>query len=191
MSFGGSDPKDPKEAESRLALAQQAAVSLRRYGETFVPLENMFIQDARNQFDEQNYTSAMGRATTQAAGLYERGLGDMQRAAFNRGFDPSSGAFQSESAALRAAQARGMGLAGADAGISNTDRGYQMLGNVVRMGQGLATDAMEGQINVAQTGVDRASRQAQQDFMRSSSLQNLAGTGAGMAAGYGLNRGGI
>ena len=190
MSFGGGG-EDPKESESRLALAEQAAISLRRYGETFVPLENMFIADARNQFSDANYADAMGRATTQAAGIYEQGLGDMQRAAFGRGFDPSSGAFQGESAALRAAQARGMGLAGANAGIANTDRGYNMLGNVVRMGQGLATDAMQGQIDVAQAGVDRLARQAEQDFMRSSSLQNLAGTATGMAAGYGLNRGGI
>ena len=185
--MGGGDARDPKEAESRLALAQQAAIQYNRYQDTFVPLENMFIDDARSQFDTVNYDSAMGRASTQTAGIYERGLQDMQGAAFNRGFDPSSGAFQGESSALRAAQARGMGLASADAGISNTDRGYQMLGGVVSMGQGLANEAMAGQIDVAQTGVDRATRQAEQDFMRSSSLQNMAGTATGMAAGYGLN----
>ena len=187
----GGGGEDPKESESRLALAEQAAFSLARYGDWAVPLEDMFIADAQQQFEQQKYADAMGRATTQAAGIYEQGLGDMQRAAFGRGFDPSSGAFQGESAALRAAQARGMGYAGANAGIANTDRGYNMLSNVLRMGQGLATDAMQGQIDVAQAGVDRLSRQAEQDFMRSSSLQNLAGTATGMASGYGLNRGGI
>lgn len=187
--MGGGSQKDPKEAESRLALAQQAAIQYNRYQDTFVPLENMFIDDARSQFDTVNYDNAMSRASNQTAAIYEQGLADMQGAAFNRGFDPTSGAFQEESSALRAAQARGMGLSAADAGISNTDRGYQMLGGVVQMGQGLANEAMAGQIDVAQTGVDRATRQAERDFMRSSSLQNIAGTATGMAAGYGLNRG--
>ena len=77
-----------------------------------------------------------------------------------------------------------MGLSGADAGITQTDRGLQGLSNVVAMGQGLATDAMSGQIDVAQRSLDRSMAQAQRDFGASSSLQNTA---AGMAAGYGLN----
>tara|TARA_B100001093_G_scaffold188437_1_gene181000 strand:- start:937 stop:1506 length:570 start_codon:yes stop_codon:yes gene_type:complete len=186
--MGGGSQKDPKEAESRLALAQQAAIQYNRYQDDFVDLENMLIADAYSQFDAVNYDNAMSRASNQTAAIYEQGLGDMQTAAFNRGFDPGSGAFQGESNALRAAQARGMGLSGADAGISNTDRGYQMLGGVVQMGQGLANETMAGQIDVAQTGVDRATRTAEQDFMRSSSLKNMAGTGVGIAAGYGLNK---
>tara|TARA_Y100000289_G_scaffold65606_1_gene79574 strand:- start:622 stop:1194 length:573 start_codon:yes stop_codon:yes gene_type:complete len=188
--MGGGDNNDPKENESRLALAEQAAIQHNRYQDIFVPLENMFIADARSQFDEQNYNNAMGRAATQTSAIYERGLDDLQRAAFNRGLDPTSGAYQEDSAALRAAQARGIGLAAADAGISNTDRGYQMLSNVVQMGQGLQSEAMSGQIDVAQQGVDRARRQAERDFMRSSSLQGMAGTATGMAAGYGLRQGG-
>ena len=39
----GGGGEDPKEAESKLALAEQAAISLRRYGEVFVPLENQLI----------------------------------------------------------------------------------------------------------------------------------------------------
>ena len=185
--MGGGDAKDPKEAESRLALAQQAAIQYNRYQDTFADLENFFIDDAYSQFDPGRYDSSMGSAATQASAIYERGLYDMRDAAFNRGFDPSSGAFQAESSALRAAQARGIGYQAADAGISNTDRGYQMLGGVVAMGQGIANEAMAGQIDVAQAAVDRGTRQAEQDFMRSSSLQNMAGTATGMAAGYGLN----
>ena len=36
--MGGGDAKDPKESESRLALAQQAAIQYNRYQDTFVPL---------------------------------------------------------------------------------------------------------------------------------------------------------
>ena len=187
MCGGGSD-KGPEEAESRLALAQQSAIYYNRFQDVFGKFEDMAISDATSQFDTQNYESAMGSASNAAQGVYEQGQVDMNRAAYNRGFDPSSGAVQNESAALMAAKSRGMGLNASSAGIANTDRGYQMLGNVVNMGQGLANDSMQGQIDVAQTGVDRVSRQAQQDFMRSSSLQNIAGTATGVAAGYGLQQ---
>ena len=185
--MGGGDPKDPKEAESRLALAQQAAVSLRRYGETFVPLENMMIADTQRSLQSDAYQAPMTRAVQGTAAIYEPAQADMARGAFRRGIDPGSGAFQGESGALAQAKARGMGLSGADAGITQTDRGLQGLSNVVAMGQGLATDAMSGQIDVAQRSLDRSMAQAQRDFGASSSLQNLFGTAAGMAAGYGLN----
>jgi hypothetical protein len=184
--MGGGD-YEPEESEAKLALAEQAAISLQRYGDVFVPLENQFIESSFRRFDDQAYDSAIGQAQTQAMGLYERAIQDQQSAAFGRGFDPTSGAFQGESEALRAAQARGVGLAGANAGIDNTDQAYAGLTGVVRMGQGLATDAMSGQIDLAQNALDRGNAQARQDFQNISSLRSLAGTGAGIASGYGLN----
>ena len=189
---GGGGSNLPEERESQRALAEAARFSLDRYGRDFIPIENMMIGEATNYFNEdsfaRNYGNPIGRATTQTAALYEQGLNDMQQTGFQRGYDPGFGAFQAESDSLRAAQARGMGLAGASAGVASTDRGYDQLSNVVAMGQGLASQAVQGQVDSAQMGVDRASAQAGQDFMRSSSLQNLAGTATGMAAGYGLNQ---
>ena len=98
---------------------------------------------------------------------------DFQNAAMmQRGLDPSMGAYQNESAALRAAQARGVGQAMSDAGLSNTDQAYQGLANIVKMGQGLATDTMQGQMELAQNQMDRVTAQAQRDFGASSSLRN-------------------
>tara|TARA_R110000868_G_scaffold213226_2_gene463112 strand:- start:86 stop:652 length:567 start_codon:yes stop_codon:yes gene_type:complete len=186
---GGGD--GPDELESKKALAEQAANALRRYGQTFVPLENMFIQDTMNMFDPNASANAMAGAQNQTSALYEQGLGDMQSAQFNMGLDPTSGRVKKESSALREAQARGMGLAGAGAGIDYTDAAYQGLGNVINMGQGLQTNAMSGNIDRLQSGLDRSGAQAKSDFARSSSLQSIAGTGAGMAYGsYGLGGGG-
>tara|TARA_Y100001972_G_C7644593_1_gene323865 strand:+ start:834 stop:1424 length:591 start_codon:yes stop_codon:yes gene_type:complete len=185
--MGGGGAEDPKEAVSKQALAEQAAIALKSYGETFVPLENQLIAQTRRSLESGAYDAPMANAALRTAAIYEPAQAEQQRAAFSRGFDPGSGAFQSESDALSQAKARGMGLSGADAGITQTDRGLTGMSNLVAIGQGLAGDAMSGQIDVAQRGVDRALGQAQRDFSRSSSLQNLVGTGAGMAFGYGLN----
>jgi len=189
--MGGGGGNDPKEQESKMALAEQAAISLQRYGDTFVPLENMYIQDTLNQFGNDAYVDSMGRASTGTSAIYEEGLGELNRGAFARGVDPSSGAYQSESGSLRDAQARGMGLNAASTGIANTDQAYKGLGNVVRMGQGLATEAMDGNINRMNNQMDVANATAKRDFARSSSIQNMAGTGVGIAAGYGLNKGAV
>jgi hypothetical protein len=79
-----------------------------------------------------------------------------------------------------------MGLAGSDAGLSYTDAAYQNLGNVIQMGQGLQTQAVSGNIDRMQSSLDRAGSAAKRDFANSQSIASIAGTGAGMAAGYGL-----
>ena len=130
----------------------------------------------------------MGRASTATSQLYEQGLADQNRGAFQRGFDPSSGAYQSESGAIRAAQARAMGLSAAGAGIDNTDAGYEGLGNVIAMGQGLQTNTMKGNIDRLQVaGLDRAGAQAEADFCTIKLYTaDSRCTGVGMAASYGL-----
>lgn len=188
--MGGGGGYTPEEQESKLALAEQAANALNRYGDVFVPLENMAIQDSLNRFGDQAYVDPMGRAATNTAAIYEPKQQEMAQAAFARGLDPSSGAFRTESGALAQAKARGMGLSAAGAGLDNTDQAYKGIANMIRVGQGLQTDTMEGNIALAQSGIDRAGAAAERDFNRSSSLRNIAGTGAGMGASYGLGGGG-
>ena len=184
---GGGGGGSARERESRRALMEQAATMLKMYGDTFVPLENQYIQGVQNTFDQSNYDRAMAAGALQASSEYEPGIRDMRAAAFNRGFDPGSGAFGAESDALRGAQARGMGMAAADRGITNTDLGFAGLQNIVRMGQGLQTEAFQGQMDVSSAAADRIRAQAESDFARSSSLQGAAGTATGIAAGIGLN----
>ena len=183
---GGGGEDGPKEMESKGALAQQAANALQRYGDVFVPLENMYINDTKAMFADGASDNSMASAQNQTSAIYEQGFGDMRGAQFQMGLDPMSGRAQGESSALREAQARGMGLAGSDAGISYSDSGYANLANVVQMGQGLQTEAVAGNITRMQNNLDRAGAAADRDFAKSQSIASIAGTGAGVATGYGL-----
>tara|TARA_R110000823_G_scaffold254783_1_gene377013 strand:+ start:53 stop:622 length:570 start_codon:yes stop_codon:yes gene_type:complete len=185
MCFGGGGDK-PREVESKNALAQQAANALSRYGDVFVPLENMYINDTKAMFADGASDLSMAATQNQTAAIYEQGFGDMRGAQFQMGLDPNSGRAVGESNALREAQARGMGLAGSDAGLASTDAAYQNLSNVIQMGQGLQAQAVDGNISRMQGSLDRADSAAQRDFANSQSIASIAGTGAGMAAGYGL-----
>lgn len=184
--MGGGGDTRVREPESQLALAEQAAINYNRYRNIFVPLENQFMETTMETFNDQNYANVGGQASTRIAGLYEDGMQDFARAARQRGLDPSSGAYQSESNALRTAMARGMGTGSADAQMSNTDQGLAGMTAIVRMGQGLANEAMDGQMALAGNQLDRARSQANLDFQSNSSLMNVFGTGAGIAAGYAL-----
>ena len=81
-----------------------------------------------------------------------------------------------------------MGENSANAGLAQTDRGFGRLLNVAKIGQGLQTDAQEGLVDQASNQLSALQRRAEEDFSRSSSIQSLAGTAAGLGAGYGLQR---
>lgn len=186
MCMGGSDK--PEEMESRKALAMQAAIYFNQYGKTGIKLENQLIDSVQGQFSQANYADAMAAGQLQAAAAYEPGIAETRQAAINRGFDPGSGAFQSESDALRMAQARAMGQAGADRAMSNTDMGLYGLQNLVKIGQGQQADAFKGQMDVADLASGRIRDMARDDFSRSTSAASAAGTGVGSLAAFGINR---
>ena len=189
MCFGGGDAPEQEESAAKLAMAETAATMYNRYQNVFVPLENMYIKEAVSSFEPGNYAPAQGQAASLASSVYEPQIADARDASFARGLDPTSGAFKAESDALRQAQARATGEIVADAGLGVTDQGFQKIGNVVRMGQGLLGEATEGLTDVAKRQQEALESQAERDFMNSSSKQQAFGTVAGMGAGYGLNKG--
>jgi len=193
MCFGGGDADKPEESRAKLAMAEAAAYNIRRYGELYVPVENMAINDAMTSFDlaadgSQNvdYQSAIGDSVGRANQVYGEGIADTQALAFGRGLDPTSGAFMAESDALRSAQAKAMGEVGTNAGNQVTTGGFQKLENMSALGRGLETKAYDSMSTVAQNEQSALEQQADRDFANSSSVANIAGTAGGIA--YGLNR---
>ena len=53
MSGGGGDTR-VREPRAQAALAEQAAINLKRYGDIFVPLENQFIETTLEKFNDNN-----------------------------------------------------------------------------------------------------------------------------------------
>ena len=126
MSFGGGGDTRVREPRSQRALAEQAVVASQRYGQIVVPVRNQFMAQTRDFLDnDQNFTNVMGEASTRALGIYEKGFDDFNRAAFNKGNDPGSGAYQGQSKAIRTAMERGVGGAMGDAGMATTDQGFE------------------------------------------------------------------
>ena len=185
MSFGGGGDTRVKEPRSQAALAEQAATAARRYGEIVIPVRNAFMAETMGMLEnEQNFTAAAGEASTRASGIYEQGMDDFNRAAFSKGYDPGSGAYEGQSNAIRTAQARGMGGAMGDAGMATTDMALGRMMGTTLEGQGLQSDTLQGNAALAASQTAMLGAEAQDAYNQSSALQTVIGTGIGMGAGY-------
>lgn len=189
MCFGGGDAPEPEESRAKLAMAETAATLYNRYQDVLVPLQDIYIDKAVNSFNQENYDRIMGSAMTQASAAYEPKIAEIEKAAAGRGLDPTSGAYQASSDALRRGQARAMGENAAAVGLAQTDKGFQRLENVMKMGAGIQTNATDGLTSLVGMQQDALDEKAESDYMRAAGRQNLFGTAAGAVGAYGLNRG--
>lgn len=181
MSSGS--PDRPDESPAYRALAEQSATYLNRYIDVFVPLENKYIQTVFDSLSDEAYTDARGRAENIAQSTFDRNVGRFEADMLASGVDPSSGKFKGGLADRYESLGRVRGLAGADAGIGNTDRGLAGVMGLVKQGQGLANEAMAGQAALAQTAEDKVRSQFATDFADSQQASQAAGVAAGMGAG--------
>ena len=185
MSFGGGGDTRVREPRSQRALAEQATVAAQRYGQIVVPVRNQFMAQTRDFLDnDQNFTNVMGEASSRALGVYEKGFDDFNRAAFNKGIDPGSGAYQGQSKAIRTALERGVGGAMGDAGIFTSDQGLNRMMGTVMEGVGLQSDTLQGNAALAQSQTRMLGSEAQTAYNQSSALGSVVGMGLGMGAGY-------
>lgn len=175
-------PKKPNETEEQRALAQIAAERFNRYKEVFAPLEDQYIQQVMDIRSQGNYETAGGLASSAFQQNFQNAQDQLQNQMFEQGVDPSSGAFQSNSAALRRAQAVRQGVGVSDAKIANTDRFYSGLRGIMNLGQGQAATAVEGMADIAQQAQQRANQAAENAFNRSSAARSGVAAGLGYLA---------
>ena len=178
----GKGAKKLDETEQERALAEIAAQRFNRYKEVFAPLEDQYIQQVFDVRDQSNYENAGGIAAAQFQKEFQTGQDKLTDQMFQQGVDPSSGAFQENSAALRRAQAVGQGIGVSGAKVANTDRFYQGLRGVMAIGQGQASDAIEGMAGIARQSQERAAASAESAFNRSSAIRSGVSAGLGYAA---------
>ena len=174
--------KTPDETEQERALAEIAAQRFNRYKEVFAPLEDQYIQQVFDVRNQDNYETAGGLAAAEYQRSFQKSQNDLSGQMMQQGVDPSSGAYEGNSAALRRAQAVGQGLGVSGAKIANTDRFYQGLKGITAIGQGQAADAITGMGDIAKTARENANRDAGNAFDSSGMIRSGVAAGLGYAA---------
>lgn len=184
--------KTPDETEEARALAEIAAQRFNRYKEVFAPLEDQYIEQVFDVRDQGNYEQAGGLAAAAYQPQFQAASDKLTGQMFQQGVDPTAGAYQENSAALRRAAAVKQGLGVSAAKTANTDRFYQGLKGVIQMGQGQASEAIGGLANIAANAESRAISDAEKSFTNSSMIRSagagLAGYGAAVALDPKLNK---
>ena len=186
--MGGGGGKQPDESPAYRALAEQSAQYFNRYKDVFRPLEDMYIQQVFQADDASQYQKAMDAGSNAAQREFAPRIQKMQAGLLGRGgVTPTAGGFAGglQDAYTNLGTARG--LLAADAGINNTDRYLGGVQNVIKMGQGVASEAMQGQIGLTRAAEDKARSQAMTDFADQMQGQNALGTAAGIGTGYAFN----
>ena len=185
--MGGGSPETPDESEAYRALAEQSATYFNRYKEVFVPLENQYIQSVFDAGGGAAYQKAGDAASSIAQRQFDQNIGGFQSKMLAGGIDPSSGRYQQSMGDKYENLGSIRGLATADAMINNTDRFLGGIQGVVKMGQGIANQAMQGQIGLAQTAEDKIRSQFATDFADDQQRSQALGVAGGMAAGGAYN----
>lgn len=180
--MGGGGGGRPDESEAYRALAEQTATYFNRYKDVFVPLENQYIKSVFDSGSGMAYQEAGDAATSMAQQQFDKNIGEFQSDMLARGIDPSSGKFRGNTGDKYESLGRIRGLASADAQIGNTDRFAGGVMGLVKQGQGLANEAMQGQIGLAQTSEDKIRSQFATEFVDDQQKSQAYGVAAGMGA---------
>ncbi|KZZ72400.1 hypothetical protein A3765_28530 [Oleiphilus sp. HI0130] len=178
MSKGGSEgpSQTPEEAE----LGKIAVERWNDYQRRFKPVENQFIEDV--QANESHYDHALGATNTAVQQNFSQAEGDLKGNIFASGVDPSSSQFTDVLAGLSLDRGLTVGTGLNETEMSVDNRHLKGLQTVVQMGQGQATDALQGYGSIAGDATRDAIDRSYRSFQDKQAGLELAGTVAG--AGY-------
>ena len=181
MSGGGSTTI--KDTAAQKALASIAGQIFNLYQQYYVTLENEFIASVAAMKDPEAFKNVEGFVNAVQQPQYQASRKALERQAFARGMDPTSGQFQAAAGLAQEAQARGMSTGTTQALSGQLDRYYQGMQNIVAMGQGQAGQAIAGLGDVGELAQKRGIAAAQQAFQKGQGTANIFGTALGAGAG--------
>lgn len=178
---GGSDPKPVPESDEERSLAEIAVERFVRYRDKYVPVENIAIDKTTDYLEDPGDFGA-GQANLATQTQYSALEPKLTTGLTLRGAKAGSGAFTGGVTGLVRDRTRSsaMGQVGTD--IYERAQGIHNIGQLIRLGQGQATEGLQGMTASA----DAASRQAIMDAQASaaarSAMRQFIGTGVGMAS---------
>lgn len=185
--MGGGDNKI-EETEQQKASAEVAMSQWQDYLERYRPFEESYMADVDRMNTSQQYNQVAGLAAIPVESKFSTAVADTSRAMSGAGINPNSGMFKSNLNALD----RSKSVAKADninqAQIGQQNRYVTGLQNVVRMGQGQETEAVQGYTNLASMSSQKANSDTATAIGNSQANRQIAGAVIGAGTRYGLRQ---
>jgi len=184
MGMCGGDDK-PEQTAEEAALGKIAIARWNDYQIRFKPVEDQFIHDV--QRTESDYDQAAGQANTSVQQAFSGVEEDLSKNMFLNGIDPSSDAFVKTMDGLSMDRGLSLGAAKNEAEVAVDNQDIQGLQTVVSMGQGQATESIQGQGHTAMEATGSAISRANNSFNNRNAGRQLAGTAAGAGLSHYMN----
>lgn len=184
---GGGKIDEPNDAK---ALVDIANATMQRYETVVAPIENEFIAESLNYDNEDRGEQLAGQAQAGTSVAYSEAAGDDVDAMTSSGINPNSGTFTSalddrymDSAASATGSVSRSRQALQDAGITAKQ-------NIVAMGQGKETQAIDGLNSMAVDSTQRARDEAFSDHNDNAAKNYAVGSAIGGATRYAIEESG-
>lgn len=183
---GGGDNKIEETPEQR-AQAEVAMMQWKDYLSKYRPFEDAFMEDVDRMNTGQQYNQAAGLAAVPVESEFSTAVRDTSRAMVSGGLNPTSGAFKSNLSKLDRAKSTTKADNMNQAQVGQQNRYVSGISNIVRMGQGQETEAVQGYGDLATNSARKASNDAGIALNNRRDNQQLAGAVVGAGTRYGLN----
>jgi len=180
MSKGG---KTPKETAEERELGRIAVERWNDYQTRFKPIEDQFIEDV--QMTDSDFNQVRGSTATSVQQNFSEVENSLKDNLFVKGVDPSSDAYIDALDDVSQDRALSLGTGVNEAEVAVDNAHLKGLQSVVAMGQGQATEALDGLGAIAGDATNEAINRSKKSFQNRSAGLQLVGTVAGGAtAGY-------
>tara|TARA_Y100001963_G_scaffold160239_1_gene269428 strand:- start:15322 stop:15903 length:582 start_codon:yes stop_codon:yes gene_type:complete len=183
---GGGDNKIEETAEQR-AQADVAMMQWKDYLNKYRPFEDAFMEDVDRMNTGQQYNQVAGLAAVPVESQFSTAVRDTSRAMVSGGLNPTSGAFRSNLSKLDRAKSTTKADNMNQAQVGQQNRYVSGISNIVRMGQGQETEAVQGYGDLATNSARKAGNDANIALNNRRDNQQLAGAVVGAGTRYGLN----
>lgn len=180
--FGGGDADTSIDDTNDLkALADVASLHLERYENIGAPFEDKYIDEMTNYDTEDRRQQVAGQSSSSVSGAFGEAINAELKSKAAGGINPNSGAFKT---AINEGH-----MAEAGAKSDNVNRSLQSLQdaemqgkqNVIAMGRGQQTEAIQGLNSMAIDSTQRAKDTAFRNHNTNSANSEALGMAAGMA----------
>lgn len=184
--MGGGGDNKIEETEQQKALAEVSMKEWNNYLEKYRPFENAYMADVERMNTAQQYDQVAGLAAVPVESEFSNAVVDTSRAMIGGGINPNSGLFKGELDKLdrRKAEVKADSMNQAQLGQQNRYVGG--IQNIVRMGQGQATEAIQGFGDVASMSGQKAYNDARNALSNRNDNAQIGGQVVGAGVRYGL-----
>ena len=183
---GGGDNKIEETAEQR-AQADVAMMQWKDYLSKYRPFEDAFMEDVDRMNTGQQYNQVAGLAAVPVESQFSTAVRDTSRAMVSGGLNPNSGSFKSNLSKLDRAKSTTKADNMNQAQVGQQNRYVSGISNIVRMGQGQETEAVQGFSDLSSMSSRKAYNDANNALNNRRDNQQLAGAVVGAGTRYGLN----